>query len=263
MFSSRAVCFSLIQVGRFTVGEFRLASTVALTAAAAHRLVTVIWPRRALRSARNPLRVGLLTGRLLSTTARCTRSTPSQVSWSSFLTSSSSVCVIRDMACRSTGGAMMDVTRATRTTIVYVVVLSTPRRKPVRAIGASQPGISGDAVFRKCDQYAFVLQRRRPLRSARDPLRRPAGRWPRTFEGKPLARSAARSGRSSRCSSCSGPRGATLRPTVEVIPQRGRGAPGKDAEPVGRDHPPKQPSRRSKACRKPGLVSRPMRCPAP
>jgi hypothetical protein len=24
-------------------------------------------------------------------------------------------------------------------------------------IGASQPGISGDAVFRKCDQYAFVL----------------------------------------------------------------------------------------------------------
>ena len=62
---------------------------------------------------------------------------PSQVSCSIFLISSSSVCVIRDMACRSTGGAMIDVTRATRTTIVYVVVLSTPRRTPVRAMTTS------------------------------------------------------------------------------------------------------------------------------
>src|SRR6516162_9139423 len=29
---------------------------------------------------------------------------------------------------------------------------------------------------------AALTQRQRPLRSARDPLRRPAGRWPRTFE---------------------------------------------------------------------------------
>ena len=36
------------------VGEFRLASTVALKGAAVHRPVTVTWPRRALRSARTP-----------------------------------------------------------------------------------------------------------------------------------------------------------------------------------------------------------------
>jgi hypothetical protein len=51
------------------IGEIPTCFHSRLKAAAAHRPVTVTWRRQALRSVRNPLRVGHLTGRLLSTLA--------------------------------------------------------------------------------------------------------------------------------------------------------------------------------------------------